>query len=97
MTTQKTIFAFDLGTGSIGECVRQGKAVKHLSSLILPQDFASTKDAASRRRMIRTRIAHKSREKWWKEQASAAGIEVLSSEQPTSKNPEKKTRSKTAS
>lgn len=88
MGSNKTVFAFDLGTGSIGECVRQGNLVKHLASFTLPEDFASTKDVASRRRMIRTRIAHKSREQWWKDQAKAANIEVLSSEQPSEQNPQ---------
>jgi len=35
-----------LGTGSIGECVRQGKDVKHFESLLLPGEFASIKDSA---------------------------------------------------
>lgn len=55
------IFAFDLGTGSIGECVRQGKDVKHLASLLLPAEFASIKDAAQRRRAWRTRLSHRAR------------------------------------
>jgi CRISPR-associated endonuclease Csn1 len=88
-TTHKNdvVFAFDLGTGSIGECVRQGSDILHLDSLIIPAEFASTKDQAKKRRMVRTRIAHKAREKWWLEQARAAEIEVLESRQPNQKEP----------
>jgi len=77
MDNSKTIFAFDLGTGSIGECVRKEKEVLHLNSLLLPQDFATLKEARERRHQIRTRIAHKKREQWWKQQAKEVGIEVL--------------------
>lgn len=72
----QTIFAFDLGTGSIGSCVRKGKEILHLEVELLPQDYAAVKEARERRRQIRTRIAHKKREEWWKEQAKIAGIEV---------------------
>ncbi|MEF3280508.1 MAG: hypothetical protein K6357_06040 [Elusimicrobiota bacterium] len=73
----KPIFAFDIGTGSIGTCVRKEKEILNLDVDLLPSDFATLKEARERRRQIRTRIAHKKREEWWKEQAKKAGIEVL--------------------
>jgi CRISPR-associated endonuclease Csn1 len=84
------VYSFDLGSGSIGLCVRKGKDVLLLDSLLIDNEFASVKQVALRRRQIRTRIAHKEREKWWNKQARAAGIEVLSTAQPTKKNPDLK-------
>jgi hypothetical protein len=55
-----TIWAFDLGKGSIGEAVRRGNEFKHGESLLIPAEFAETKTAAGRRRMWRTRQAHSS-------------------------------------
>ncbi|MDR2351102.1 MAG: hypothetical protein LBD56_00240 [Endomicrobium sp.] len=81
------VYSFDLGSGSIGVCVRKGEDVLLLDSLLIEKEFASVKEPALRRRQIRTRIAHKEREKWWDKQARAAGIEVLSTAQPTKKNP----------
>lgn len=70
------IYAFDLGTGSLASCVRQDKEIKNLDVSLLPYDFGAVKDARERRRQIRTRIAHKKREDWWKEQAKLAGVEI---------------------
>lgn len=74
-----TIWAFDLGKGSIGEAVwNVGKRqFDHVASLLIPAEFASTKEAASRRRMLRTRQAHKAREAWLDEVWKAAGLEPL--------------------
>jgi len=73
----ETVWAFDLGKGSIGEVVRQGTKFLHKASLLIPADFAETKTAANRRRMWRTRQAHKAREQWLDEVMRKAGIEVL--------------------
>jgi CRISPR-associated endonuclease Csn1 len=81
------IFAFDLGSGSIGICVRKGREILYLDSLLIDPEYASVKEAAKRRRQIRTRIAHKKREDWWNKEAEKAGIEVLSTAQPTKENP----------
>ena len=54
--SNETVWAFDLGKGSIGEAARQ-RILK--ASLLIPADFAETKTAAGRRRMWRTRLAHK--------------------------------------
>ena len=74
-----TIWAFDLGKGSIGEAVwdEGEKRFKHVASLLIPAEFASTKDAASRRRMKRTRDAHKAREAWLEEVWTKAGLTPL--------------------
>lgn len=72
-----TVWAFDLGKGSIGEAVRLGDKFLHKASLLIPADFAETKTAAGRRRMWRTRQAHKAREQWLDEVMRKAGIEVL--------------------
>ncbi|MDR1720903.1 MAG: hypothetical protein LBR09_00685, partial [Endomicrobium sp.] len=83
----KLIFAFDLGSGSMGICVRKGEEILYLRSLLIDSEFGSVETAAKLRRQIRTRIAHKKREEWWREQAGQAGIEVLSTAQPTKENP----------
>lgn len=90
MNDKDLIYSFDLGSGSLGICVRQGKEVKYIDSLLIDKDFASIKESANRRRQIKTRMAHKQREKWWKEEAKKAGLEVLSTEQPTKNNPKAK-------
>lgn len=59
------IFSFDLGSGSIGLCVRDGKNVVQLDSLLLDSDFASIDTERAARRAYRTRNSHKNREKWW--------------------------------
>jgi len=46
------IFAFDMGVASLGICVRQGEEVKRLESLLIPEKYASTEEAANRRRMM---------------------------------------------
>jgi CRISPR-associated endonuclease Csn1 len=75
----KHIWAFDLGTGSIGESVRdvEKQEFLHVASHLIPEDFASTKTAATRRRMHRTRLAHKAREAWLDEVWKMAGQEPL--------------------
>ncbi|HVM50258.1 MAG TPA: HNH endonuclease domain-containing protein [Candidatus Acidoferrum sp.] len=77
LSTQETVWAFDLGKGSIGEAVRQGTRFLHKESLLIPADFAETKTAANRRRMWRTRLAHKAREAWLDKVWRAAGLEPL--------------------
>lgn len=71
------VWAFDLGKGSIGEAVRQGNRFLHKASLIIPAEFAETRTAAGRRRMWRTRQAHRAREGWLRWVLKEAGIEPL--------------------
>ena len=75
----KTTWSFDLGKASIGEAVRDtsNHSFPHLESLLIPQDFAETKTAATRRRMKRTREAHKAREAWLDAVWRAAGLTPL--------------------
>ncbi len=84
-----SIWSFDLGKASIGEAVRDIKSNRfvHKASLLIPFDFASTKEAAKRRRMERTRDAHKAREQWLKAVWNAAGLKPLQTRKP-GKNPQ---------
>ena len=79
LNPMSTIWSFDLGKASIGEAVRDTKTNEflHKASLLIPAEFASTKDAATRRRMWRTRQAHKAREAWLDDVWRAAGQEPL--------------------
>src|SRR5437867_1424815 len=77
MEKPETIWAFDLGKASIGEAVRRGNQFLHKASLLIPPDFAETKSAAIRRRMKRTRDAHKAREEWLARVMREAGIAPL--------------------
>jgi CRISPR-associated endonuclease Csn1 len=74
-----TVWSFDLGKGSIGEAVRDIKTNQflHVESLLIPAEFASTKEATKRRRFMRTRLAHKMREQWLDEVWRKAGQEPL--------------------
>ena len=88
---RKTIWSFDLGKASIGEAVRdtQTNDFLHKASLLIPAEFASTKDARDRRRMFRTRQAHKAREAWLDAVWRAVGQEPLGKREVW-KNPETK-------
>jgi len=79
----KTIWSFDLGIASIGEAVRSLSdcSFPHKVSYLLPEEFGETKTASSRRRMKRTRDAHKAREEWLNELWLDAGLEVLTGRQ----------------
>ncbi len=79
MTKDGTIWAFDLGKASIGEAVRHvnSNTFLHKASLLIPAEFAETKTAANRRRMWRTRQAHKAREAWLDQVMRQSGIEPL--------------------
>jgi CRISPR-associated endonuclease Csn1 len=75
--SNEIVWAFDLGKGSIGEAVRRGNEFLHKASLLIPAEFAETRTARDRRRMFRTREAHKAREKWLCKVMHEAGIEIL--------------------
>ena len=70
------IFSFDLGSGSIGECVRDGEDIKHLSSLLIDSEFASLVSIRPQRRAFRMRLAHKARESWWIQIALQARLDI---------------------
>ena len=42
---EPTIWAFDLGKGSIGEAVRQGNRFRHKASLLISDEFEQNKTA----------------------------------------------------
>lgn len=71
------VWAFDLGKGSLGETVRTGNEFLHAASWLIPAEFGSIKSAAIRRRMWRTRLAHRAREERLQEVLRQAGVEVL--------------------
>jgi CRISPR-associated endonuclease Csn1 len=75
------IWSFDIGTGSVGYSIRGYKEDPNEFSavdvLLVPDEFASIKDARTRRRMMRTRQAHKAREEWLRTILAEAGLEVL--------------------
>ena len=75
----RTIWSFDLGKASIGEAVRdlRDHSFPHKESLLIPEDFAETQSAATRRRMKRTRESHKARERWLDGVWRAAGLTPL--------------------
>jgi CRISPR-associated endonuclease Csn1 len=77
MRGEECVWAFDLGKASIGEVVRLGSKFLHKASLLIPPDFAETKSAASRRRMWRTRLAHRAREQWLERAWKDLGLEAL--------------------
>lgn len=60
------IFSFDLGSGSIGECVREDDKILHLDAFLIDNEFASLTEVRKLRRAFRTRLAHKARENWWR-------------------------------
>ncbi len=77
--SKNKVFAFDLGKGSMGICVREGDEIKELKSLIINADYASVEEYSKRRRAKRTRDAHKAREKFLNEIWQRAGFEPLAS------------------
>ncbi len=72
------VWAFDIGTGSFGYAVRQTNGAVHrfaeVRSLLVPAELASVDVARTRRRMMRTREAHKAREAWLRQCFSDAGL-----------------------
>ena len=66
----ETVWAFDLGKGSIGEAVRRGNEFLHKASLLIPAELGRRGPAkisgtpANRHRALKTREAHYERERW---------------------------------
>jgi len=88
MANSDLVFAFDVGKGSLGVCVRQGGRLLALKSLLIPvgsqgvEDFAGTKDLRERRRAYRTRLAHQLRERWLDYHWHLAGLNPLAPDAP---------------
>jgi len=70
MINKETVWAFDLGKGSIGEAVREGNTFPHKESLLIPAELARRGPAAisgtpaNKYRAMKTREAHHQRERW---------------------------------
>ncbi len=81
----ETIWAFDLGKGSIGEAVRRtsDNSFPHVESLLIPADLARRGPAtasgspANKYRALKTREAHHARERWLETVWTAAGLSPL--------------------
>jgi CRISPR-associated endonuclease Csn1 len=63
-----SVFSYDLGKESIGYCVRDGYTVQEMGIDLVDSNHASITDRglSGRRRAIRTRLAHKMRETWFR-------------------------------
>jgi CRISPR-associated endonuclease Csn1 len=72
--TEPHVWSFDIGTGSFGIAVRKGLHFEDVRSLLIPDGFASVEDARKRRRMYRTREAHRAREEWLREIFERSGL-----------------------
>lgn len=74
----KKIFAFDMGKKGLGYCCREGSKINCAGSIIVEPDHSSIEDVRNRRRIIRTRNSHKSREKYFNKLWHVeAGLEIL--------------------
>jgi CRISPR-associated endonuclease Csn1 len=88
MTNQptKTVFAFDVGKGSLGICVRQGLEILELDSKLVDATYpcitANGRGLTTRVRMARTRQFHKARLTWLKRQWEQSGLTALEANSP---------------
>jgi CRISPR-associated endonuclease Csn1 len=84
--TPETVFAFDVGKGSLGICVRQGLEIKVLDSKLVDATYpcitANGRGLTNRMRMARTRRFHKARLTWLKRQWEQAGLTALEANSP---------------
>jgi CRISPR-associated endonuclease Csn1 len=77
-----SVFSYDLGKESIGYCVRNGYTVQEMGIDLVDSSHASITERglSGRRRAIRTRLAHKMRETWfrwfWTEKLGLADLPV---------------------
>ncbi|MCX7675743.1 MAG: hypothetical protein N2Z70_07940, partial [Bdellovibrionaceae bacterium] len=72
----KITLGFDLGAKSIAGAIAVDGKVAHLDSLIFPEDWGSMSESRNKRRLARTRLAHRAREYHWWYHAKKAGIPV---------------------
>ncbi|MEM7672327.1 MAG: HNH endonuclease domain-containing protein [Verrucomicrobiota bacterium] len=76
------ILALDIGTGSLGVALRKAKEVEVLESFTFPPLHGSKAKEREKRRMIRTRDAHRFREDQWDALWASWGGETLSQRNP---------------
>ena len=75
---KKKVFAFDLGKTSIGICARDGHNLLSLKSLIINPEYANISQIRDRKRVIKTKKAHKIRETFFVNEIwIKSGLEVL--------------------
>jgi CRISPR-associated endonuclease Csn1 len=75
--SEKLVFAFDVGTGSLGLAARRGNKMLEARSLLLDEDYGKRDEQRKIIRAFRTRKAHLAREKYLQEVCKQAGIPVL--------------------
>ena len=74
----KKVYAFDMGKASIGYCVREGHNLLEVNSIIIDKDHSDISSIRERRRVHKTHLAHKSREKYFDKIWTSCGLEKLS-------------------
>ncbi len=74
---EQLVFAFDVGTGSLGIAVRRGYTMLEAQSFKLEADHGKRDELRKIIRAYRTRKAHQAREKFLKEVCRQIGIPVL--------------------
>ena len=77
MNKNKTVFAFDVGSGSLGLAVRKGDDIHYAESLLIDKNIGLMKDERERRRAYRTRKSHKEREKYLRKLWETIGEQPL--------------------
>ncbi len=76
--TKGLVFAFDVGTGSIGWAVRLGAEFKDVGVLICPEDTAKLDGRRNLRRQRRTLRSKKYRRRWFgRELAGLLGLKLI--------------------
>ena len=75
--SEKLVFAFDVGTGSLGLAARRGNEMLEARSLLLDQDYGKRDEQRKIIRAFRTRKAHLAREKYLQAVCEEVGIPVL--------------------
>jgi CRISPR-associated endonuclease Csn1 len=77
LVPQTVTVGIDMGTGSLAVVARRGESLVWQQSMLLVADTASLAERRGRRRMIRTRLAHRAREYWLNECARTVGLPLL--------------------
>jgi len=73
----KTVFSFDVGMTSLGVAVNEGGEIIHGDVLLMHMEAGAVKEQSERRRLLRTRQAHKDREAALESLWRAVGKEPL--------------------
>ena len=76
----KRVFAFDLGKASVGYCVREDSVIKEVNSIIIDKDHGEIITQRDRRRVERTLLSHKAREKYFNKIWQDCGLDIIDKE-----------------